>query len=72
MPIWYKSTTYLVTLKWIKKKDAARLVYPIQDNIIHKLIDSDDGFRVVQFTKTEVLLNEILIFGFDEVPRRIP
>ena len=38
----------------MQKKDKRRVVYPLQDNIIHKILQSDDGFRVVMFTKTEV------------------
>ena len=32
-----------------------RILCPIHENIIYKILDSNDGFRVVQFEKTEVI-----------------
>ena len=30
------------------------LYYETNPSIVHKILDSDDGFRVIQFSKTEV------------------
>jgi hypothetical protein len=39
----------------MKSVDPSRILYPVHDNIVYKILESDDGFRVIQFEKTEVI-----------------
>eukprot|EP00494_Astrolonche_serrata_P027742 UN28006 len=37
----------------MKHKDPSRIIYQAQDSVVHKIFESDDCFKIIQFSKTE-------------------